>query len=352
MLGGGTGSGAQQLPLDELVARAQQLCRQLGGAMPKRQQQPLARTAPPPPPSKRVRPAGGGGGGGGGSGGTTPSAIVTRTLPSIAEFKAQHFHARCPVLIRGAMQHWGAMGGEHRTHGGSDDGEDDAVAAGSAVQHGGGWADLGYLSRVAGLRTVPVELGSSYMSGDWSQRLMTFDEFLHDHVLQQQQQQQQVTGYLAQHQLFEQIPELRRDIMTPDYCCVLDDDDDEEGEEGGAADDAGADVVVNAWFGPAGTKSPTHHDPYHNLLCQVVGSKRVRLFAPDCAAALYCHEGMMSNTSQVDVDAPDHHAFPLFAQAPSSECVLRSGEMLYIPKGWFHYVVSLEVSFSVSFWWR
>jgi lysine-specific demethylase 8 len=63
-------------------------------------------------------------------------------------------------------------------------------------------------------------------------------------------------GYLAQHQLFEQIDRLRPDIIPPDYCHVLDEDED-------------AFVDLNAWFGPPHTVSPLHTDPRHNLLAQV-----------------------------------------------------------------------------------
>ncbi len=60
---------------------------------------------------------------------------------------------------------------------------------------------------------------------------------------------------------------------------------------------------------------------------QVVGSKRLTLFAPADTACVYPHEGMMSNTSQVDVDNPDLETFPLFARATRYTVTLRAGEM-------------------------
>lgn len=87
------------------------------------------------------------------------------------------------------------------------------------------------------------------------------------------------------------------------------------------------DVIVNAWFGPAGTVSPLHHDPYHNLLCQVVGVKYIRLYAPSQTGNLYPVEGMLSNTSQVEVENVNKQEYPLFETAEYSECLLAEGEM-------------------------
>lgn len=175
-------------------------------------------------------------------------------------------------------------------------------ALGQRDQKSRDWSDLTYLRAVAGRRTVPVEIGGSYTGDGWRQELMNFGEFIgrfieaggkdetadasadtnqgdtgkrsreDDHASgsrghscdpQHSDDVPKEKAYLAQHQLFDQIPALRRDIMTPDYCSLLLDDEND------------ASVATNAWFGPAGTVSPLHNDPFHNLLAQVVGSKRV-----------------------------------------------------------------------------
>ena len=41
-----------------------------------------------------------------------------------------------------------------------------------------------------------------------------------------------------------------------------------------------------------------------------------------------------------------------FKKAEYVEGILEPGDGLFIPVGWWHYVRSLDVSFSVSFWWK
>lgn len=252
--------------------------------------------------------------------------------PSLHLFLQNHLKPRSPVILTGCMEHW------------------------PAYQTGGGraWRDLGYLKRVAGARTVPVEVGKeTYLSaeeGGWGQRLMPLGEFIDRFVVGEEEGGGE-KGYLAQHELFEQLPALRQDILVPDYCALEDDDEGGEGAKEAEADAGDGHVIVNAWFGPAGTVSPAHTDPYHNLLAQVVGAKAVRLFSPEQTPCLYPHRGLMRNNSRVDPKAPDLARFPLFAHARPLHCVLGAGEILYIPPLWWHHIESLSVSFSVSFWW-
>lgn len=54
---------------------------------------------------------------------------------------------------------------------------------------------------MAGARTVPVEIGKHYADENWSQKLMTLQEFIKKYYLEEGDS----LGYLAQHNLFEQV---------------------------------------------------------------------------------------------------------------------------------------------------
>ncbi|CEI40453.1 unnamed protein product [Fusarium venenatum] len=212
-----------------------------------------------------------------------------------------------------------------------------------------------------GRRLVPVELGRSYVDDGWGQDLIPFHEFLNRYV-EKESSVANKTGYLAQHNLFQQIPTLRNDICIPDFCWV----DVPPHPTTPSLNQPPVDVPkLNAWFGPARTITPLHTDGYHNLLCQAVGAKYIRLYPPRATSAMRPrapeHGVDMSNTSELDVgvlegwdDKPedmDEEDLESMRRELEGieywECILEPGDTLVIPIGWWHYVRSLSVSFSV-----
>jgi hypothetical protein len=163
------------------------------------------------------------------------------------------------------------------------------------------WTSPSYLLKrtINGSRLVPIELGDSYVSDTWSQKVVPFSTFLHDHLLKDSHPK----GYLAQHDLLTQIPALRNDITVPDYCYT--DPPKNPPDKPQVAYKATEDVVMNVWIGPRGTKSPLHNDPYENIFAQVVGHKYFRLYPPKTTENVYPRgvEGgiPMGNTSQVSL---------------------------------------------------
>jgi ribosomal protein L16 Arg81 hydroxylase len=57
------------------------------------------------------------------------------------------------------------------------------------------------------------------------------------------------------------------------------------------------------------------------------------------------------NGCRVDVDHPDHARFPRLREAEMFVAELGPGDVIYIPRGWWHHVRTLELSISVNFWW-
>lgn len=100
------------------------------------------------------------------------------------------------------------------------------------------------------------------------------------------------------------------------------------------------------WFGPAGTKTPFHHDLTNNFMAQVVGRKRITLIpmhdTPHVANLLHCF-------SEVDGGAIDYTRFPSMQSAQVIECTLAPGELLFLPIGWWHYVEGLDTSITMTY---
>ncbi|KAK5447783.1 hypothetical protein LTS15_009282 [Exophiala xenobiotica] len=329
--------------------------------------------------------------------------------PSMTAFARSMQEDHTPVIMTGVLDHWPAL---------------------EKWKHVSYWLDQTFDGR----RLVPIEVGRSYTDEDWGQRIVPFREFLNTFILQQPDspaqaigQEHTETGYLAQHDLLRQIPALRADIATPDYC-FLDAPPPDPGtpvalsktkkgladktshpsqipsitsslhhRNNNGDDDDDQEVQANIWYGPAWTISPLHHDPYHNILCQVVGKKYIRLYSPRHSASLFPRPPDepaphllqfngekprngdtlqqeverketvaevreetidMSNTSTIDVAAMEisphedwDEVYPGLSKVPYLECILEAGQALYIPIGWWHYVRSCSVGISVSFWW-
>mmetsp|Transcript_11648 Transcript_11648/g.23000 ORF Transcript_11648/g.23000 Transcript_11648/m.23000 type:complete len:542 (+) Transcript_11648:220-1845(+) len=241
------------------------------------------------------------------------------------------------------------------------------------------WRDLGYIRGIAGLRIVPVEVGGKYNAPGAISRMMRLNDFLNEYVVGGSSEAGPGDGspafvtrmssvcsisdglvpegamgygetergaapaaYLAQHALFEQIPELGDDIEVPWVCS-----------------NTGRKRVqkVNVWLGPAGTVSPLHTDRFDNILQQVVGDKYVRIYSPEHSKALRPGAGALSNTSKLDLEGGEAAFGPEGPHAdvsalPFSEGILREGHALFIPAGHWHYVRSLSPSLSVNFWWE
>jgi ribosomal protein L16 Arg81 hydroxylase len=53
--------------------------------------------------------------------------------------------------------------------------------------------------------------------------------------------------------------------------------------------------------------------------------------------------------SQVDPENPDFNKYPLYRNIKPIELILKPGEVIFIPVGWWHHVRALDVSISVSF---
>ncbi|XP_034550656.1 HSPB1-associated protein 1 homolog [Notolabrus celidotus] len=109
------------------------------------------------------------------------------------------------------------------------------------------------------------------------------------------------------------------------------------------------------WIGTEGANTPCHLDSYGcNLVLQVQGRKRWHLFPPEDSAHLYPTRIPYEESSifsQVDVLHPDLRKFHAFQRARAHVVTLQPGQVLYVPRHWWHYVESVDpITVSVNSW--
>lgn len=102
------------------------------------------------------------------------------------------------------------------------------------------------------------------------------------------------------------------------------------------------------WVAPKGTMSSFHHDGNSdNYNWQIEGEKLFVLARPDRFDELYAHG---SAESPINPFHPDLGRFPRFASAAPLEATLRPGEVLLVPKYWWHCVYTAQPSVNLNTW--
>jgi hypothetical protein len=97
--------------------------------------------------------------------------------------------------------------------------------------------------------------------------------------------------------------------------------------------------AVSLWLGPRGTVTPLHHDTTNILFHQIHGRKEIALVAPWERAVLEGARGFYAGTTIAKLEK---------RRTPVHRVVLRAGDALFLPAGWWHEVRSLDVSISLS----
>ncbi|HLP35080.1 MAG TPA: cupin-like domain-containing protein [Amoebophilaceae bacterium] len=241
---------------------------------------------------------------------TTLAKIVVQEIPiaslpkSKTEFRDTYYKRR-PVIFKGLAQSWEASE----------------------------W-DLGFFEKAYGTNMVSIQIKEELTGSlQGPVRTVCIHQSLKEYIQAIQQNGIQA-GYLNQCNLLQVYPVLQRSLHFPAFYSskLL--------------------TITNLWIGPQGTKSKLHYDSDHNLFAQLYGKKLVTLINPDQSEKCYpINRTWYDGYSNIDVLNPDLETYPLFNDVVLFQTVLKPGDVLYIPQGWWHDIRSLTPSISVNFWW-
>ena len=104
------------------------------------------------------------------------------------------------------------------------------------------------------------------------------------------------------------------------------------------------------FMGGRGAKVQMHYDIdlADLLLCHFGGKKHVLLVPPEQTKYLYKVPYSFSALFDVDLTKPDFDRFPALQNVQAQITELQHGDVLYIPSGYWHYIIYEEAGFSMT----
>lgn len=235
------------------------------------------------------------------------------------QFKADYLSSGRPVVIRGAAQH------------------------SSAVQ---AWSPS-YLKQK--LKKTPVELAVHNTQNEAFEHYffrIKFRELPFDEAVDTIEDSEKNSSLKAQHYLqqvpIDVLPEMKEELPAPLFAHEIEHTHQQ----------------VNLWYGQKEVISPLHFDFSHNIFMQIWGDKYITLYPPSeskylsqCAPVAEqllqpAHLSQLANTGVLDNAA-------LLQKATSYHIHLKPGDVLFIPRAWWHEVTTgPQSSISLNYWFR
>ncbi len=107
----------------------------------------------------------------------------------------------------------------------------------------------------------------------------------------------------------------------------------------------------NVWISSKGAVGGFHIDGRDNFLCQIVGTKEILLVPPNEGKYMYPFPDN-PNKSQLNPrnGYEVNKLFPKFNLATVFKGSLHPGDVLILPREWWHFIYSSENSISVNYW--
>jgi hypothetical protein len=112
----------------------------------------------------------------------------------------------------------------------------------------------------------------------------------------------------------------------------------------------GGNLFINIFLGTSNTNSSIHYDMPNNFLAQIYGTKQVFMFSPEQRKNIPVFPDTL-RMSPIDPYAPDYATYPTFRDARGTVGVIGPGDILFIPRVWWHQLRSVGESISVNCWY-